>query len=150
MKRTAKQVLGTHGEQIVLRSCACPKCKRKRTLKALPPNFKCADVICDFCGYLAQVKTMTVSDHTLPPKRVLGAAWGPQKARMDAGIYFPLFVVLVDAKAYSVYYLPADLQHDDLFSVRKPLSTAAKRAGWQGFAYDLTRLPSGGLVKLVI
>jgi hypothetical protein len=51
---TTKQELGALGEQQVVRHCACPRCKRERTLKTLPPNFKCADVICDFCGYLGQ------------------------------------------------------------------------------------------------
>ena len=57
--------------------------------------FKCADVLCDFCGYLAQVKASTSRDGATPPKRLPGAAWGPQKQRTDAGIYFPLFLVLV-------------------------------------------------------
>src|SRR5688500_9970616 len=57
---TARQVLGRFGETIVAKECACPKCKRSQTLKRLPNNFKCADLICDFCGYLAQVKAATV------------------------------------------------------------------------------------------
>ena len=53
---TAKQKLGDFGEDFIRKNFDCPKCKRKKTLKRLPPNFKCADIICDFCGYLAQVK----------------------------------------------------------------------------------------------
>jgi type II restriction enzyme len=82
------------------------------------------------------------------PKSVLGAAWGPQKERMDAGIYFPLFLVLKSVKAFSIYYLPTDFQSERLFSPRSPLSDNAKRAGWQGFIYDLNALPEGALVKL--
>ena len=132
---TQKQKLGEYGEQLVVRHCCCPSCKRVHTLKRLPVNFKCADVICDFCGYLAQVKTKTVSDIYAIPKQILGAAWQPQKARMDAGIYFPLFLVLStnDQKKYTIYYLPSDLQNPDIFMARKPLSGNAKRAGWQGF-----------------
>ena len=102
--------------------------------------FKCADIICDFCGYLAQVKTTTVSTIDDLPNTVLGAAWGPQKERMDSGIYFPLFLVLVVSglKCYSIFYLPADLQQPEMFKARKPLSATAKRTGWQGFVYDLT------------
>ena len=29
---------------------------QKKTLKLLPPNFKCADIICDFCSFLGQIK----------------------------------------------------------------------------------------------
>ncbi|HWT13228.1 MAG TPA: DpnI domain-containing protein [Allosphingosinicella sp.] len=137
---TAKQELGELGERLVVQHCpACPKCKQKRTLGRLTANFKCADIICDFCGYLAQVKTSTAKDGRTPPKRLLGAAWGPQRKRMDAGIYFPLFLVLVTPSQdrFSIHYLPADLQTEDLFLPREPLSVNARRAGWQGFNYDL-------------
>ena len=136
---TAKQVLGLFGEERVVRDCSCPRCKRLRTLKRLPSNFKCADVICDFCGYLGQVKSVTTKDINTVPKAILGAAWGPQMERLESGIYFPLFVVLVDSnKKYSIFYLPADVQQRSMFRDREPLSLTAKRAGWQGFVYDLS------------
>jgi hypothetical protein len=91
---TPKQELGEPGERLVAQHCPCPKCKQRRTLKRLATNFKGADVICNFCGYLAQVKASTSRDGKTPPKRLLGAAWGPRRQRMDAGIHFPLFPVL--------------------------------------------------------
>ncbi len=69
----------------------------------------------------------------------MGAAWRPQWERMEAAIYFPLFLVL-KARAteeYAIYYLAADLQERGMFIARPPLSAAARRAGWQGFMYDL-------------
>lgn len=146
---TAKQALGAWGELLVAKTCFCPKCKRRGTLKRLPPNFKCADLVCDFCGFLAQVKTASVRDHGVLPAQVLGAAWKPQKERMDAAIYFPLFLVLKGVSGHAVYYLPADFQHPSLFSPRQPLSGDARRAGWQGFTYQLKTLPEGALVRLV-
>jgi hypothetical protein len=135
---TERQLLGAFGEQKVVRDCACPHCKRTRTLARLPSNFKCADVICDFCGYLAQVKAVRVSNVDVVPDTVLGAAWGPQKERMDSAVYFPLFLVLTTAMraAYSIFYLSADLQSPSMFRPRSPLSANARRAGWQGFVYD--------------
>ncbi len=134
--RTNKQLLGDFGENLIIKKFNCPKCKRIKSLKKLPQNFKCADIICDFCGYLAQVKTKTVSDIEKFPSKVLGAAWGPQKERMDVGIYFPLFVVLKNGRNHSVFYLSSDLQTEEMFIKRKPLSKNAKRAGWQGFYFD--------------
>jgi len=145
---TAHQELGLFGEQAVVQRCACPKCKRSRTLVKLPPNFKCADVICDFCGYLGQVKAARVKNIDQIPKAVLGAAWKPQKERMDAAIYFPLFLVLVSGKRYAIYYLSADLQTIELFKPRTPLSKTARRAGWQGFIYDTARVKAN-FVRLV-
>lgn len=139
---TDKQKLGEAGEKVVVSECACPGCKRSKTLKRLPTNFKCADLICDFCGFLAQVKTCRANDVAKRPSSIPGAAWGPQKERMDSAIYFPLYLVSIapDGKTYAIYYLSADLQDPDIFEVRKPLSPSARRAGWQGFTYRLENI----------
>lgn len=146
---TLKQQLGEFGEHTVVKHCSCPKCKNEMTLRKLPPNFKCADVVCDFCGYLAQVKTSNTADIDVLPRQILGAAWKPQQERMNAGIYFPLFIVLVNEKKFSIFYLSADLQVPEMFVARKPLSAKAKRAGWQGFYYDMSVLPKGAVVRLL-
>ena len=58
---------------------------------------------------------------------------------MDAGIYVPLFLVLVapEPKTYSIFYLPANLQKPEMFQPRPPLPQSAQRPGWQGFMYNL-------------
>ena len=91
---------------------------------------------------------MSVKSLTPLPKQVLGAAWGPQKDRMDSAIYFPLFLVLKAPAGQAIYYLPTDFQTPNLFVPRKPLSASAKRAGWQGFMYDLTAIQNNALIKL--
>ena len=141
---TEKQLLGNFGEKIVRKSQNCPKCKRKQTLKSLPPNFKCADIVCDFCGYLAQVKSFSTKNTDRLPDQIRGAAWGPQKERMDAGIFYPLYLIAVSpsSKGYGLWYLPADLQNFEMFVPRKPLSSKAKRNGWQGFMIDLRKAVS--------
>ena len=126
---TAKQRLGDAGEKHVAKLCSCPKCKRSKTLKVLPKKFKCADIICDICGYIAQVKTTNVTNVAKVPGKVLGAAWKPQKEQMGAGIFFPLYLVLVlkgDPRTKAIYYLSADLQNPKMFIVRKPLSKSAR------------------------
>jgi type II restriction enzyme len=133
---TAIQKLGDRGEALVRRHFACLKCKRTGTLKPLIKNFKCADIICDFCGYLAQVKTNRVNDINTFPKSILGAGWLPQKERMDAGIFFSIFFVLIDKqnqKNFSIFYLAAELQNEKMFVQRPPLKETARRAGWQGY-----------------
>lgn len=139
---TKQQIAGEIGERLVAQQCTCPKCKRTRTLKQLPANFKCADLVCDFCGFLAQVKACSVEDPEVPPDTILGAAWGPQKERMESAIYFPLYIVAFakQGRKRAVYYLSADLQEPHIFEPRKPLSSTARRAGWQGFNYRLTNI----------
>jgi hypothetical protein len=146
---TSKQVLGRWGETLVAKKFACPRCKRFSVLRRLPPNFKCADIICDFCGYLAQVKSMTVTDVMRVPKTVLGAAWRPQLQRMKAGIYFPLFIILRARNKWAVYYLATEFQGAKMFRKRAPLSKEARRAGWQGFTYNLAALNENAVVRLL-
>lgn len=147
---TTRQNIGAFGEMAVTKVCPCPRCKRYKTLVRLPQNFKCADLICDFCGFLAQVKASTSVNVEVLPRTVLGAAWGPQKARMDAAIYFPLYLVLAtaDLKQHSIFYLSADLQPPELFLERIPLSATARRAGWKGFNYNI-QLVKDRFVRLV-
>jgi hypothetical protein len=147
---TEQQNTGEVGERLVAAKCACPRCKRLKTLKRLPANFKCADLICDFCGFLAQVKACTVKDPSAPPDTIMGAAWGPQKERMDAAIYFPLYIVAVakEGNERAIYYLSADLQEPHIFEPRNALSDSARRAGWQGFNYRLTHIRDR-LVRLI-
>lgn len=146
---TENQVTGALGEELVTKICSCPRCKRKSTLKRLPPNFRCADVICDFCGYLAQVKASKADDFEKVPNTIPGAAWGVQQERMDAGIYFPLFIVRFKSKTkFAIFYLSADLQTKEMFMPRNPLKKTARRAGWTGFNYDLRNALKGGLVRL--
>jgi type II restriction enzyme len=132
----SKQELGRFGEEKVVEKCRCPKCKRtNKSLVRLPNNFKCADIVCDFCGFLGQVKATRVLNINQLPKRILGAAWRPQEERMQAGIYFPLFLVMVGSSKHehSIFYLSADLQIPEMFKQRAPLSATARRAGWTGF-----------------
>ena len=129
---TAKQELGELGERLVAQHCACPKCKQRRTLKRLTTNFKCADIICDFCG-LSRAGEASTSKDGRRRRTAVGAAWGRSGKRMDAGIYFPLFLVLVTpSRTVSRSTIFGDLQSKDLFKERAPLSVSAKRAGWQG------------------
>ncbi len=61
---------------------------------------------------------------------------------MDAGIYFPLFLVLMRGHKSAIYYLSADVQKPEMFKPRKPLSANARRANWQGFLYLLKDVKS--------
>jgi len=146
---TNKQKLGQKGELLVIKNCICPNCKKEKTLKQLRQNFKCADIICDFCGYLAQVKSKSSVSIDMLPKIIIGSAWVVQKERLESGFYMPLFIVLYKSDTeYGIYYLPADLQVPGMFVPRNPLSDTARRHGWQGFTYDLTKLRPGSIVRI--
>jgi hypothetical protein len=119
----------------------------------LPPNFQCADVICKFCGFLAQVKAFTLVDGSEElPLRVMGAAWRPQQEQMIAGIFHGLYLVgfSINKKLVRIDYIPAHVLQASprVFEPRKPLKSTAKRAGWTGFTYNLSELPSIGIQRV--
>jgi len=146
---SSKKELGDWGEKQVIKRCFCPNCKRYKTLKQLPQNFKCADLICDYCGYLAQIKTSQKKSIEIIPNTIPGAAWSVQKERMDSSIYFPLFLVLlISRRNYAIYYLSKDLQTESMFVKRKPLSENAKRHGWQGFIYKFSEKDKESFVRV--
>ncbi len=131
---TKQQTTGENGEIFVAKTQPCPGCKRHKTLKKLPPNFKCADLICDFCGSVSQVKTFSKENPGLP-SQILGAAWEPQQNRMSAGIYTSTWFVRMNSngKPQEVFFLSSENQVPEMFAPRVPLSKDARRAGWQGF-----------------
>jgi hypothetical protein len=147
---TPRQVTGDRGERAVIRRVACPRCNRTKQLAQLPRNFQCADVICKFCGFLAQVKTATVAVHAAgPPNTILGAAWRPQHEQIIAGIYQSLYIVgLTKAgRLVRIDYVAAHILQatPTVFAPREPLSQKARRAGWQGFMLRIDRLPEIGI-----
>jgi type II restriction enzyme len=148
---TSRQILGRKGEIAVRDHVPCPRCRRSRHLVPLTVNFQCADLICKFCGFLAQVKATKSGDGSLP-MRILGAAWRPQHEQIRAGIFQPLFIAVFDTRdrLTSIHYVPAHILQSApaVFEPREPLSANAKRAGWRGFNYNLSKLPPIGVEKV--
>lgn len=147
---TKNQQLGAKGEQAVKQKVPCPRCGRPRHLTPLQANFPCADLICRFCGFLAQVKSYTLkgSSEDLPP-RILGAGWEVQHDQIMAGIYHGLYLVgyASSGRLVRIDYVPAHILQaaPDVFEPRKPLRETAKRAGWIGFNYNIEKLPPIGI-----
>jgi type II restriction enzyme len=106
-------------------------------------------VICDFCGFVAQVKARAVKSPEDRVMQILGGAWGVQEEKIKAGIYHPLYIVkVVDEKPVAIDYISADFLTRDVYVPRNPLSAEARRAGWQGFVYDLTKLDEHVIVQV--
>jgi len=139
------QELGKQGEKAVCAHVPCPRCGREKQFRPLPTNFECVDVICKFCGFLAQVKATSRASSDGPPATVLGGAWRPQHQRVIAGIFHPVYVVTYAGTSLTrIDYVPAHMlgAHPAVFKPRAKLSESAKRAGWQGFVYDFRELPA--------
>jgi hypothetical protein len=146
---TARQELGDRGEKMVCKHALCPRCNRGRQFRQLPTNFECADLICKFCGFLAQVKATRLKGETLPD-RIMSGAWGPQQARILAGIYNGLYLTGFKPngrKLIRIDYVPPHVLEatPQVFEPRKPLSATAKRAGWTGYTLNVGKLPAVGI-----
>ena len=135
---TLKQKLGDFGEQAVVDNCDCPICGAVKPFNLLTKNHKLVDVVCTQCGAMAQVKAKRAKRIDRCPNTVLGAAWGPQREQLEQGVFNTLFVVVVNAaEEFTIFCLPPIAQTVEVYKPRKPLSQNARRAGWQGFVYDL-------------
>lgn len=125
----SKKEIGDSAEKFVCSNItSCPRCKRGK-LRRLPPNFPCADIICCFCGYLAQVKAHTVTDwENVSLVKLPGATWEVQKERVQAGIYFPIYVVLyLKDRPVEILYLSVDHQVPRMFRPRRKPQHGAQR-----------------------
>jgi type II restriction enzyme len=150
---TKHQSLGAKGEKAVSDHVACPRCNRMKHLSKLQKNFQCVDLICKFCGYLAQVKATTLEEGSDElPRKLLGPAWAPQHEQIIAGIYHGLFIVGFTPRIRLVFidYVPAHVLQacPEVFEPRNPLRSTAKRAGWRGFNYNLEKLPAIGIMRV--
>ncbi len=133
--QTKFQVLEEIGEEAVIQRCPCLRCKRSHTLRRLPRNFRAADVICDFCGFTAQVKGTQVPPHGNVSRFLPGASWPVQRERIESHIFLPLFIVAVNGKkAIKIVYVPPDLQTAALFKPRNPLRKLLRGLAGRGFS----------------
>ena len=133
------QRIGKLGEKFVTKMMNCLKCKKQNSLKLLPTNFKCADLICEFCGHTSQVKTFRNDSEGLP-NQIAGAKWNPLNERIQAGIYHALWIVRMNQtnnRCCEIWLVTSEAQDPKMFVKRKPLSSAAKKAGWQGYRIDV-------------
>ena len=145
---TTRQQLGDRGELEVSRRALCPGCGGAKRLKPLSQNFECADLICKFCGFLAQVKATTLAAEAEGfPSRIQGAGWRPKRDQIRAGIYHGLFLVGYSPKGKLVrieYIPPHILQATPNLYVPRVIGPGAKRAGHAMFDYQLDELPPIG------
>lgn len=149
---TERQRLGNRGEAEVAKRARCPSCGHKRHLVKLRQNFQCADLICKFCGHLAQVKAYRLdSRDPVRPAQIMGAAWGPQHEQILAGIYHDLYLVGFSGHRLArIERVPAHVLQatPKVFSPRNPLKPTAKRAGWRGFNYRIDEIPEIGIEEV--
>lgn len=136
--KTKRQALGFFGESLVCEKVSCSYCD-KNTLTLLPRNTPVVDLRCQNCQAEFQVKTLKVAESSRLPKKLIGAAWAPLKAKLDSGDFTDFYVVLVDRNnQITIWHLPKEIQRLEMFEPRRPLTEKAKSPGWQGYMVNLS------------
>ena len=114
-------------------------------LDPLPPNTPVADFKCFVCERTYQLKA---KDGRFGPS-VTGAAYQPTIEAIGRGEMPEHIFVEFDKRFNTVVFvdaIPGRLITKDRVIPRKPLSTAARRAGWQGCSIMISGIPSVRIV----
>ena len=137
---------GRIGEEAVVRFVKCPRCNEKKLTRLVERGFPCVDVICKFCGFLAQVKS-TIGEVGERPTRALGANWEPQKKQILADIFHALYVVSVEnGKANRIWYVPEHMLRVSPAAFEPGNVTYdGKSRRRQNFVYNLQKIPPIGI-----
>jgi hypothetical protein len=77
----------------------------------------------------------------------------PQHDQIIAGIFHGLYLVgfSLNRRLIRMDYVPAHVLQASpaVFEPRQPLRPTAKRSGWTGFYYNLSKLPKIGIQRIV-
>jgi predicted RNA-binding Zn-ribbon protein involved in translation (DUF1610 family) len=125
----------------------CPACP-SNVLEQTPPNEKVVDFVCPKCSERYQMKAL---GHRFSTK-VVDSAYEPKMQMIYDGT-IPNFVFLqYDPSDYVVNDLlvvPRHFVTPEIIEKRKPLSSAARRAGWVGSNVLIGLLPPDARIYLV-
>jgi hypothetical protein len=115
-------------------------------LARLADNTPIADFECEGCSATYQVKAKNGRFHS----SIAGAAYAPTLRAVRSGTlpsyvlveYDPRFSIVVFASG-----IPGAAFREDSIVARKPLSSSARRAGWQGCTLNIEGLPQVRIVE---
>ncbi len=82
-----RKVIGTQGEEDVVRLVPCPNCKK--SMMRLPVDYPLFDLQCTGCSFRAQVKTISSKEKD----RILGAGWEVINKVLKSGYMLPPLIV---------------------------------------------------------
>jgi type II restriction enzyme len=123
----------------------CLNCARD-ALGRLPPNTPVADFICPACNATYQLKSKDGRFGDF----LIGAAYEATLRAVHSGEMPAYVLVEYDRRRSTIVYadaLPGELIDETRVIARRPLSSTARRAGWQGCTIDVSGLPSVAIVQ---
>jgi len=136
--KSKSQIARITTEAWVVVNISCPNCES--ALNEYPPNQKSKDVYCNNCSTDFQIK----SSKNRFSKRITGAEYNTTLNSVKNDNNPSLMLLFYDEKAMTV--VDFQIIHHSFITEkniipRNPLSSTAKRAGWQGCLIDIEAVP---------
>ncbi|HAD07741.1 MAG TPA: hypothetical protein DCE76_11350 [Anaerolineaceae bacterium] len=124
----------------------CPSCEGQLT--SLPPNSRTSDFVCGNCGEFYQLKSKSKPFG----KKIVGAHYITTIQAINNGCHPSLILLQYDAS--NLFITNIKILHRSWITEqnivpRPPLSSQARRAGWQGCLIFLDKIPSKAFVVMV-
>lgn len=145
--KSGSQMAGRVSEAWGADNFYCPNCSSPK-LDWLKPGTKANDYQCPTCKFWFQLKSQKT--------RIAGSVTdGAYDAMMDAIAhdrtpnFFFLHYDLATWTVRNLLLIPHFAFPPSAIIQRKPLSATARRAGWVGCNFDLTRIPAEGRIAII-
>jgi len=136
--KNKSRIIGEACEEYVINNVKCNRCN-KLNYEKCKANEKSTDLICINCNKKYQVKakrtTVKKMEKLLIDKifKTIGGEYSTTLKSIEEDIDY--LIILYDEKSYNIYnilYINSECINSSCILPRKPLSSTAKRAGWQG------------------
>jgi len=143
---SASQVARILSEAWCHRELYCPACDSNRIARS-KTNTPAVDFDYPRCGQLFQLKSL----RTWNPKKIPDAAYDAmiRAIRQDRTPHLVLLQYTRDWFIQNVLLIPRSFFTESTIEKRRPLSSAARRAGWVGCNILLESIPEDGKIAIV-
>lgn len=125
----------------------CPNCLHTEFNKN-PNNTQVSDFLCSYCKNEYQLKAQAKPFYS----KIVDGAYRPMMDSLKFGIAPSFSFMSYSSQEWLVqnlFVIPKFFFSESIIEKRNPLSSKARRAGWQGCNILLSRLPQMGKIKVI-
>ncbi len=144
--KKATQRIRVMSETWAVNNLFCPCCGKERIIK-LPNNAPVADLICENCNEIFELK----SKKNKFGKKISDGAYATAVERIKSSTNPDLLALLYNERLQvtDLQILPKYFFVPSILEKRKPLSNTARRAGWVGCNILYSEIPVQGKVTII-
>ena len=145
--KSVSKIVGEAVEDCMI-TLPCPLCQEQSLVK-YKTNQKSKDVLCGKCGCQIQIKATKHTKKAQTSIKLLGAEYRTTLSSVKANnVHYLVLLYSVKNEKYTIRDI-CFIHHNDInencIIPRNPLSSAAKRAGWQGCMLVFSKFESVNL-----